>query len=236
MNSRLFALISSNRDRPKRREILNADGEEATVYLYDSIDTYFGINAELFVKDFNAITAPTIHLRINSPGGDVFDGRAIATAIAQHKSNVIAHVDGLAASAASYIAVAADSVEMALGSFLMIHNAWTIAAGNAEELTATALLLQKIDGSLAANYAEKTGQTIAQIEKWMAAETWFTAEEAVEEGFADKVSVDSETASNDWDLSVFAHAPKRLAAKASKAEMDHATRVRRVEMLIRTAP
>src|SRR5882762_6191811 len=98
---RLLALIAANRDRPKRREIENATGSEATVYLYDSIDSYYGVNAEAFVKDFNAITAPTIHLRINSPGGDVFDARSIATAIAQHKSNVISHVDGLAASAAS---------------------------------------------------------------------------------------------------------------------------------------
>src|SRR5258707_13669196 len=150
MNSyRLLALLSANRDRPKRSEVLNATGEEATVYLYDSVDSDFGVNAEAFVKDFNAITAPKIHLRINSPGGDVFEARAIATAVAQHKSTVVSHVDGLAASAASYIAIAADEVEMAPGSFLMIHNAWTIVGGNASDLTATALLLEKIDGSLA---------------------------------------------------------------------------------------
>jgi ATP-dependent Clp protease protease subunit len=231
ISHRLLALITANRNRPKRREILNATGSEATVYLYDSIDSYFGLNAEAFVKDFNAITAATIHLRINSPGGDVFDARSIATAIAQHKSDVIAHVDGLAASAASYVAISADRVEMAPGSFLMIHNAWTLAAGVASELRETAILLQKIDGSLTANYAQKTGKPIDQIERWMAAETWFTAEEAVTEGFADNISGDADGVDNAWDLSIFAHAPKHLAAGAFQAELDHADRIRRVEFL-----
>jgi ATP-dependent Clp protease protease subunit len=207
--NRLLALVTANKDKPKRHEILNADGQEATVYLYDAIDSYYGVNAEAFVKDFNAITAPTIHLRINSPGGDVFDGRAIATAISQHKSNVIAHVDGLAASAASYVAIAADSVEMAPGSFLMIHNAWTFAFGNSEDLLSTAALLEKIDASLAADYSKKTGKAQSQIEQWMSAETWFTAEEAVAEGFANVVSEEPpEGVENAWDLSVFDHAPK----------------------------
>lgn len=216
---RLLALITANRDRPKRREVKNAGGAEATVYLYDSIDPYYGVNAEAFVKDFAAITAPTIHLRINSPGGDVFDARAIATAIAQHPSNVVAHIDGLAASAASYIAIAADEVEMAPGSFLMIHKAWTFAFGNSEDLLSTAALLEKIDGSLAADYAKKTGKSNAQIEDWMSAETWFTAEEAVAEGFAGRISEDpEETVDNAWDLSVFAHAPKLKAAPAKKPD------------------
>lgn len=179
------------------------------------------MNAEAFIKDFNAITAPTIHLRINSPGGDVFDARAIATAITQHKSTVVAHVDGLAASAASYIAIAADEVEMAPGSFLMIHKAWTFAFGNSEDLLSTAALLEKIDGSLAADYAKKTGKSNAQIEDWMSAETWFTAEEAVTEGFAGKVSEDpDEAVENSWDLSVFAHAPKLKAAPAVKVTVN----------------
>lgn len=219
--NRLLALIKANKDKPKRCEILNADGAEATVYLYDAIDSYYGVNAQTFVKDFNAITAPTIHLRINSPGGDVFDGRAIATSISQHPSNVIAHVDGLAASAASYVAIAADSVEMAPGAFMMIHKAWTLAFGNAEDLLQTASLLEKIDGSLAADYAKKTGKPVAQVEKWMSAETWFTAEEAVAEGFADSICTDpdedDETMTDSWDLSIFDNAPKPNKAKKNDA-------------------
>lgn len=216
--NRLLALIAANKDKRKRCEILNADGAEATVYLYDAIDSYYGVNAESFVKDFNAITAPTIHLRINSPGGDVFDGRAIATAIAQHPSNVIAHVDGLAASAASYVAIAADKVEMAPGAFMMIHKAWTLAFGNADDLLSTAALLEKIDGSLAADYSKKTGKSVAQVEEWMSAETWFTADEAVSEGFADSVAKedDPECVDNAWDLSIFANAPKPKTKKAGE--------------------
>lgn len=200
---------------------MNADGPEATVYLYDAIDAYYGVNAESFVKDFNAITAPTIHLRINSPGGDVFDGRAIATAISQHPSNVIAHVDGLAASAASYVAIAADSVEMAPGAFMMIHKAWTLAFGNSDDLLQTAALLEKIDGSLAADYAKKTGKSASQIQEWMSAETWFTADEAVEQGFADSVAKedDPECVENAWDLSVFANAPKPAAKPSNVIEV-----------------
>jgi hypothetical protein len=101
---------------------------------------------------------------------------------------------------------------MAPGSFLMIHKAWTFAFGNADDLLSTAALLEKIDGSLAADYAKKTGKSSAQIEQWMAAETWFTAEEAVAEGFAGKVAEDTEGVENAWDLSVFANAPKPKAA------------------------
>lgn len=253
-HNRILAL--TNRDKPRRHDILNAAGDEATVYLYDVIDAYYGVNAEAFVKAFNAITAPTIHLRINSPGGDVFDGRAIATAIAQHPSDVIAHVDGLAASAASYVAIAADSVEMAPGAFMMIHKAWTLAFGNSEDLLSTAALLEKIDASLAADYSKKTGKSQAQIEQWMSAETWFTAQEAVDNGFADTVAADDpEGVENAWDLSVFAHAPKpkekgtddlvtNAAQKADddealaaeeQANLAHADRRRRLELLTATA-
>jgi len=262
--NRLLALVTANKDRAKRHEILNADGKEATVYLYDLIDADYGISPEAFVKAFNAITAPTIHLRINSPGGDAFGGRAMATAISQHKSNVIAHVDGLAASAASYVAIAADSVEMAPGSFMMIHKAFTLAFGNADDLLSTAALLEKVDASLAADYAKKTGKPQSQIAEWMSAETWFTAEESVDQGFANSVAkTEAEGVENAWDLSVYDHAPKKepkklaltadesaqlvtitakeieaLAAEAAaneQASLDHADRVRRFGLLTATA-
>jgi ATP-dependent Clp protease protease subunit len=108
---------------------------------------------------------------------------------------------------------------MAPGSFLMIHNAWTFAFGNSEDLLSTAALLEKIDASLAADYAKKTGKAQSQIEQWMSAETWFTAEEAVAEGFADGICEDpAEGVDNAWDLSVFDHAPKpKIKAKVTDA-------------------
>jgi ATP-dependent Clp protease protease subunit len=131
----LTRLLALNRGAPRRFEVVNKT-DEATIYLYDVIvndkfeEEYFGgVSAETFVKALNDITAPVIHLRINSPGGDVFAGRVMEQAIRNHASKVIAHVDGYAASAASYVAIAADEVEIAPGGFFMVHNAWTLAMG-----------------------------------------------------------------------------------------------------------
>lgn len=113
---------------------------EPTLYLYDVIvsdDYWGGVAAEAFVKELNATAAPTIHLRINSPGGEVFAARAIEAAIRNHPARIVAHVDGYAASAASFVAVACDEVEIAPGGFFMIHKAWTFTAGNADDLLGT---------------------------------------------------------------------------------------------------
>jgi ATP-dependent Clp protease protease subunit len=236
-----MALMAANSSRPKRYEIQQKD-DEATIYLYDVIDPYWGVSASQFVKDLAALKAKTIHLRINSPGGDVFDGRAIATAIAQHPAKMIAHVDGLAASAASYVAIAAAEVEMAPGSFLMIHKAWTVAYGNADDLVATAGVLEKIDASLVADYAKHTGKSEEQIATWMAEETWFSAEEAVSEGFAHRVAEDTaekpkDSASNRWDLAAYQKPPieaavlDEAALNHEDAELAHAGRMRYARLL-----
>jgi ATP-dependent Clp protease protease subunit len=187
-------------------------GDEATVYLYDVIDPYWGIGADEFVRELSAISAGTIHLRINSPGGDVFDGRAIATAVAQHPSHVVAHIDGLAASAASYVAIAADAVRIADGAMVMVHNAWTLAFGNKTDLRGLADVLEKIDGTIAADYARKTGKSLDEIVAWMDAETWFTAAEALDAGLVDAIDAitpsDPDARANAWNLSAFANAPK----------------------------
>lgn len=219
--NRLLALLATNSSKPKRFEIVrNESGDETTIYLYDVIDPFWGVSAKQFVKELNAIKSPTINLRINSPGGDVFDGRAIATAIAQHPSKIVAHIDGLAASAASYVAISAKEVVMAPGTFLMIHNAWTIAFGNKEELKAVADILEKIDTSLVDTYAAETGADKDQIKAWMDAETWFTADEAVAEGFADRISTPAagdEEKSNAWDLSAYER-PAAVLIAPKKAE------------------
>lgn len=168
------------------------------------------MSAERFVKDLKSLTANTIHLRINSPGGDVFEGRAIATAVRQHSARIISHVDGMALSAASWIALAGDEVEIADGSYFMIHRAWALAMGNAEDLMDMAELLEKVDQDLVREYVAETGQTEDQIREWLDAETWFNADEAVEYGFADRKAESFEAAKNSWDVSVYSHVPANL--------------------------
>jgi ATP-dependent Clp protease protease subunit len=137
----------------------------------------------------------------------------MAVALREHPSKVIAHVDGYAASAASYIALAADEVEIADGAMFMIHKAWTVAWGNSDDLLATAALLEKLDADLVREYAATTGADEKQIEQWLRDETWFTADEAVEHGFADRKSAefDGAKARAEWDVSACKNAPQTPA-------------------------
>lgn len=214
---RLLQLLIDNHAKPRAPIRSEAAGDDATIYLYEAVDDYWGISAQEFVKELNGLTAPTIHLRINSPGGDVFAARAIVTAIKAHPSNVIAHIDGVAASAATFIAVACDEVEMTDGALFMIHKAWALAFGNADELLALAALLEKVDDSIVADYMKKTKKAKAELEQWMRAETWFSAQEALDAGFIDRV-YDGDPVENAWDLSAFEHAPE--AAKKPKQNID----------------
>lgn len=188
---------------------------DATLYFYDVIDSYWGISAKevaLAIAGLDANT--TLHLRINSPGGDVFEAEAIATAIRQHPGKTVAHIDGLAASAATRVASAAQEVEIAMGGFYMIHNAWTLALGNKHDMTATAKLLDKVDSTIVADYARRTDQTSEQIVTWMDAETWFTAQEAVDNKFADRLVDAADKTSNatahQFNLAAFDKTPQAL--------------------------
>lgn len=229
VNSKIRQLLASNRGRG--HFAIRAEGDQATVYLYDMIvDTdadaewWGGVSAESFVKALAGIQAGTIHLRVNSPGGSVFGGRAMQNALRQHSARVIAHVDGLAASAASFVIMAADEIEMAPGAFLMIHKAWSLAVGNADDLQHTAGLLEQIDATLAQTYADRTGIDAARITDMMAAETWIESAAAVEQGFADRVAEGAKKtgADNAWDLSAFGHAPQRPPAAPPPPQPDRA--------------
>ena len=211
--SPLNKLLADNRGKGLFR-IDNASHDEATVWLYDMIvsDSFWGgVSAIDFAKQMTAIDAKTIHLRIHSPGGEVFAGQAMAQIIREHAAHIIAHIDGYAASAASWVALAADEVVISAGGMIMIHNANTIAYGNARDLQDTAALLEKVDGILVATYAEATGQDPQQIADWMAAETWFTAEEALQYKFADRIAKTPDSAAPgnaiQWNLTAWSKAP-----------------------------
>lgn len=242
----LLKLLADNRGRGVFR-VDNKSGDEATVYLYGAIvsDNYWGdgIAAIDFVKALAGLDVKTIHLRIDSPGGEVFAGQSMAQAIREHASTVIAHIDGLAASAASWVALAADQVVISQGGMVMIHQAQGIAVGNAADLRGTADLLEKVDGILVAGYVAETGQTEQQITDWMAAETWFSAEEAVANGFADSIAIGagSSNQGKGWNLAAYSHAPAQPPAAAavpdpvapSKAETKPPTFVKNTEDLRR---
>jgi len=186
--------------------------DEVTLYIYDEI-SWFGVDAGQFVKDLNDVTAKTLHIRFNSPGGSVFDGTAIFNAIKQHKSKTVSHIDGLAASIASVIALASDEVRMSENAFLMIHDPWSIVIGNADTMREEAELLDKVGKTIARTYMDKSGKDEKEIKKMMNSETWLTAEEAKEAGFVDIIE---ENENNEkakatlFDLSVFANVPAQL--------------------------
>jgi ATP-dependent Clp protease, protease subunit len=212
--NQFLRLLASNKATPGRRFEIKAQADEAEVFLYDAIvsdeqeaEWFGGVAAAPFVKALRGIKADTIHLRINSPGGSVFAARAIEQALRDHPARVVAHIDGLAASAATFVAMAADEVVISKGALFMIHKAWSIAMGNSDDLMESAALLEKIDSTLVDTYATRTGQKPEQVAQWMADETWFTAAEAIEHGFADKLADDK--AQNLWNLSAFDKAPAR---------------------------
>ncbi len=210
----MLQLLADNRAAPRRFEV-HATVQEATVYLYDvmvsdelTAEAFGGIAPKPFVQALRTIEAPVIHLRINSPGGDVFAARVIEQAIREHPARFIAHVDGYAASAATLVTMAADEVVMAKGAFLMIHRSWSMAFGNSQDMLDMATLLEKIDNTIADTYLQRTGQPTSQIRQWMEAETWFTADEAVKARFANRIAEESVSAQAAWNLGVYAHAPQ----------------------------
>ena len=145
-----------------------------------------GITAKQFRRDLEALgDIADITVRINSIGGEVFDGFSIYNALKEHPAQVNVQIDGLAASIASVIAMAGDKVEMGLGAMLMVHAPWTLAAGNADNMRATAELLDKVQVGLVDAYVAKTGLPRATVDEWMTGETWFTRDEAIAVGLAD---------------------------------------------------
>jgi len=146
------------------------------------------VSASQFAKDLRALgSVDQLDVRINSFGGDVFDGLAIYRLLADHKANVTCYVDGIAASIASIIAMAGNEIQIAEAGEIMIHNAWTVAVGPADALREVADRVEAVSSSLADVYVARTGCTRSQVVDWMNAETTFKSAEAVTNGFADKV-------------------------------------------------
>lgn len=166
-----------------------ADNKPAVLSIYDEIG-FFGTNAKDFIADLGKVQGSTLNVEINSPGGDVFAGLAIYNALKLSGKEIVVKVMGVAASAASLIAMAGDKIVMPKNTFMMIHNPWSFAMGNADELREQADTLDKIGSSLLATYAARTGKSEDEIAPLLAKDTWLTADEALELGFATEVVED----------------------------------------------
>lgn len=200
-----------------------AQDAETEILLYDYIG-WGGIMAEDFVLALAKAGPGPLAVRINSPGGDVFDGMAIYNALRARTSPVRCIVDGLAASAASFIALAGSSMEMSEMSMLMVHKAWGFTIGNDDDHLDQAMVLGKIDGQLAETYARKTGKSAADMLAVMKAETWYTSTDAKSAGLCDTILLGP---------------PKEPAASARLMTANNASRMRienRVNALAASLP
>lgn len=202
---------------PAHREPLKAEvntktnESTATLRIFDVIDSWggpFGVSAEEVAQALDGLgpNISDLDVHLNSPGGEALEGIAILNLLRAHPARVTVTVDGLAASAASFIAAGADHTVMARNSQLMIHDAWGLVVGNAEDMRDLAATLDKLSDNIASIYAEKAGGKTEEWRSAMKAETWYTADEAVEAGLANSVLMSEEAApANAFDLSVFAH-------------------------------
>lgn len=206
---------------------MNAEGEAraAEIVIYDEIGKSFwneaAVSAKQFLEDLNALgDVDAITLRINSPGGDVFDGVAIHNALKTHKAKVTAHVDGIAASIASYIAMAGDKIVMPSNAFMLIHNASGFVFGNADDMISMAADLERIDKSIIATYASRSGAKASVIKAIMFEDRLMDAAEAKSLGLADEVTKEVKMAAS-FSLRLLPKAAaERFRAETGAAQED----------------
>lgn len=177
------------------------------------------VRASDFANALKDADGDDVTIHINSGGGDVFDANTMAETLRAYKGRSIASIEGLAASAASYFALTADEVVINPSALVMIHNPYCRACGDADDMRKTADMLDKVRGTISGQYARKTGKEASEIEELMDAETWFTADDAIEFGLADRMS-DAEPVAACVDASImkgFKHAPKTLTSNEDAA-------------------
>lgn len=197
----------------------NSETDEAEVSIYDAIGMW-GISAKAFVDELKKYSGKKLTVRINSPGGVVTEGLAIFNALKRHKGGVVVQIDALAASMATYIALAGAPIRMAENAYFMIHNVTGGAWGTPDEMRRAADVAEKMQKGIVAAYVAKTGKSVEEIEEKMDEETWFTAEEALDFGFIDEITDPLEAAALLSDvsrelLSKFRHPPSALVDSAA---------------------
>lgn len=207
----------------------SVDGKSADVFIYGEITKWAWeelgeVSSTTFKNELDSLgDIETIHLYINSPGGSVFEGLAIYNMLQRHKAQVIVHVDALAASIASVIAMVGDEIRMPKNSMLMIHNAWTWASGNAEQLRKAADDLDRINQSAIQTYLQKTGDKLTEdkLKELLDAETWLSADEAFEYGLCDVVEESNNAAAlvDESLIKQYKNVPQQLLEPAASTAM-----------------
>ena len=199
---------------------MKAEGKQAEILLYDVINGFGGITAKEVVQDLQKLgDVPNITVRINSPGGSVFEGTAIYNALKSHPAKIDVFIDGMALSMASVIAMAGDKITIAENAMIMIHEPSISVSGTAKRLRKTADTLDKTKQSILTSYVKRTGKSEDEVAVLMALETWMTADEALEHGFVDEIS-ESKGPVAEFDLSHFGfkRVPDGLVPKKAEPE------------------
>lgn len=213
-------------------------GKRAEVYIYEAIGEgwFGGITAKSFSDTMREVgKASALDVYINSPGGSVFDGIAIYNQIKRFAGEKIVHIDGIAASIASIIAMAGDEVRIAANGTFMIHDPWGMSVGTANKMRKSAESLDKVRDILLDTYVSRTGKDRDQISQWMSDETWMTADEAVSRGFATKKTDEKALQASFPMLDKFAKVPDRLRQQATTVDARLARMQMRVHQLNRRA-
>ena len=205
---------------------INAAADQTEIFITDVLGWPFNdINA--MVRDLASINTKNILVRLNSPGGDPIDTFSLYHAFKNHSANVVFRIEAMAASAASFLPLAANEVQSYSSSLYMIHNSWVVAIGNRFDLQDTADILEKIDNNMQDIYTAKTKIGKREMAEMMKAETWFTAKEAKDKGFIDTI-LDGKPVKAEFDLSIFANLPDELqnqeGEELSRKDLEHSLR------------
>ena len=207
----------------------DAKEDDRTISVYDVIGhdywTGEGVTAKRVAAALRNMGAGPVTVNVNSPGGDMFEGLAIYNLLREHKGEVTVKVIGLAASAASVIAMAGDKVQIGKSAFFMIHNAWVVAMGNRNDLREYADMLEPFDRAMADVYAARTGQDAKAMAKLMDKETWINGSDAVEEGFADEFLASDQIEKRDGKSNARADRRVESALRASGMPKSEAMRL-----------
>lgn len=204
------------------------EGDGNVISIYDVIGedawTGEGVTSKRIAGALRKIGARDVTVNMNSPGGDFFEGISIYELLRQHPARVTIKVMGLAASAASIIAMAGDEVQVSEVGFMMVHNAWAVAIGNRHDFRDAAATLEPFDDAMAGLYAARAGVDRAQAAAWMDAETWFNGAKAIDAGLADSLLPTSQVSEDVNETTKSLAAVRRVDAALAKQGLPRSER------------